>query len=143
MQEGSHNVAVGQMRFGWWALLAFLSTGVVLEALQGFKAGFYLDVSNETRRHLWTLGHAHGSLLALVNVAFGVCLAVVPTADPTASRRASVSLRAAAILLPGGFFLGGAVFYAGDPGLGVALVPLGALALFAGVLLAARSLRSR
>ncbi len=143
MPERDLDVAVGQMRFGWWALLAFLSTGVVLEALHGFKAGFYLDVSNETRRHLWTLGHAHGSLLALVNVAFGVCLALVPTADPTASRRAIVSLRAAAILLPGGFFLGGAVFYAGDPGLGVALVPLGALALFAGVLFAARSLRSR
>ncbi len=143
MPERDPDVAVRQMRFGWWALLAFLCTGVVLEALHGFKAGFYLDVSNETRRHLWTLGHAHGSLLALVNVVFGVCLAVVPAADPTARRRAMMSLRAAAILLPGGFFLGGAVFYAGDPGLGVALVPLGALALFAGVFFAARSLRSR
>jgi hypothetical protein len=40
-------------------------------------------------------------------------------------------------LLPGGFFLGGVFLYSGDPGLGVFLVPLGALTLFVGVLLTA------
>ena len=46
--------------------------------------------------------------------------------------RASTSLIAASLLLPGGFFLGGIRFYAGDPGVGVALVPVGAaLAIFA------------
>ena len=32
------------LRVGWWALLLFLSAGIALEALHGFKAGFYLDV---------------------------------------------------------------------------------------------------
>jgi len=36
----------------------------------------------------------------------------------------------AAILLPGGFLLGGVVTYGGDPGLGVWLVPVGAVLLF-------------
>jgi hypothetical protein len=45
----------------------------------------------------------------------------------------------ASILLPGGFFLGGIFLYSTDPGIGVYLVPLGALVLFLGVLLTAHS----
>jgi hypothetical protein len=44
-------------------------------------------------------------------------------------RPTAVALCAATILLPGGFLLGGAWFYEGDPGIGIALVPLGAVAL--------------
>ena len=43
----------------------------------------------------------------------------------------------ASLLLPGGFFLGGVVIYAGDPGLGILLVPVGALLLLTAVLLTA------
>ena len=50
---------------------------------------------------------------------------------------ASACLMAASLLLPGGFFLGGLVIYHGDPGLGILLVPLGALMLFVSVLVAA------
>ena len=56
--------------FGWWCLLLFLFVGIGLEAMHGFKIGWYLDVSNETRRLMWRLGHAHGVLLSLVNIAF-------------------------------------------------------------------------
>ena len=42
--------------------------------------------------------------------------------DPSSS-----ALIGASLLLPGGFFLGGIRFYAGDPGVGVALVPIGAV----------------
>ena len=55
------------LRFGWWSLLVFLCVGAVLEALHGFKIGWYVDVGNETRRLMFTLAHAHGTLLALVN----------------------------------------------------------------------------
>ena len=55
------------LRFGWWSLLGFLCLGFMLELLHGFKAGFYLDVSNETRRLMWTLAHAHGALLGLAS----------------------------------------------------------------------------
>ena len=66
------------LRFGWWALFVFLLLGATLETLHGFKAGFYLDVSNETRRLMWTLAHAHGALLGIVNVAAGLSLRALP-----------------------------------------------------------------
>jgi hypothetical protein len=116
------------LRFGWWSLLVFLSLGGVLEALHGFKIGWYVDVGNETRRLMFTLAHAHGTLLALVNIAAGL---TVRTVERFALRPSvSFALIWAAILLPGGFFLGGIVTYDGDPGLGVWLVPIGAALLF-------------
>ena len=55
------------LRVGWGALALFAASGLVLEAFHGLKLGFYLDLANETRRLMFTLGHAHGTLLALVN----------------------------------------------------------------------------
>src|SRR5438045_6431874 len=60
------------LRFGWWWLLVFLSLGGALEALHGFKIGWYVDVGNDMRRLMFTLGHAHGTALALVNIAAGL-----------------------------------------------------------------------
>ena len=116
------------LRFGWWSLLVFLSLGAALETLHGFKIGWYVDVGNETRRLMFTLAHAHGTLLALVNIAAGL----TERNMDRFSLRPSVSFALiwAAILLPAGFFLGGIVIYDGDPGLGVWLVPIGALLLF-------------
>ena len=116
------------LRFGWWSLLVFLSLGGVLETLHGFKIGWYVDVGNETRRFMFTLAHAHGTLLALVNIVVGLMVRIL---DRFALRSSvSFALIWAAILLPGGFFLGGIVIYDGDPGLGVWLVPVGAALLF-------------
>ena len=116
------------IRFGWWSLLIFLSLGAVLETLHGFKLGWYVDVGNETRRLMFTLAHAHGTLLALVNIAAGLTVRIVErfTLRPSVS----FALIWAALLLPAGFFLGGIVIYDGDPGLGVWLVPIGAGLLF-------------
>jgi membrane protein DedA with SNARE-associated domain len=114
--------------FGWWSLLVFLSLGAVLETLQGFKIGWYLDVGNETRRLMFTLAHAHGTLLAVVNIAAGLTARTVERFTLRSS--VSFALIWAAILLPAGFFLGGIVIYDGDPGLGVWLVPIGAALLF-------------
>jgi len=116
------------LRFGWWSLLIFLSLGAVLETLHGFKIGWYVDVGNETRRLMFTLVHAHGTLLAVVNIAAGLTVRTVErfTLRPSVS----FSLIWAAILLPAGFFLGGIIIYDGDPGLGVWLVPIGAALLF-------------
>ena len=66
------------LSFGWWSLLGWLALGLGLEALHGFKTGWYLDVGNETRRLMFTLAHAHGTLLALINLAAGLTLRVVP-----------------------------------------------------------------
>ena len=126
------------LRFGWWALFVYLALGLVLEALHGMKVTAYLGVANETRRLMWTLAHAHGTLLALLNLAFAFTVRSLPTLSGDAWALASVCLRSAAVLLPAGFFLGGVYFYSGDPGLGIVLVPLGGLLLLAAVLLIAR-----
>ena len=112
-------------------MLVFVILGLTLETLHGFKIRAYLDVSNETRRLMWTLAHAHGTLLGVVNVLYGLTLSAFPGwgHDSLASR----GLMLAAILLPAGFFLGGVNPYGGDPGLGILLVPIGAVALITGL----------
>ena len=127
------------LRFGWWSLVLFATLGLVLESLHGFKVGAYLDVSNDTRRLMWTLAHAHGTLLAAINILFGLTLRA---AVPVVARRvrvASAGLIGAGILLPAGFFLGGVAFYGGDPGLGVLLVPVGGVLLLVALFLIARA----
>jgi hypothetical protein len=135
--DSSSALLQSHLRFGWWALLLYLTLGIVLEALHGFKIGWYLNVSSEMRRLLFTLAHAHGTLLALVNMAFSFAVAQLPGWDGTRRKVASSALKAATVLLPGGFFLGGVVIYHGDPGFGILLVPLGALFLLVAVLLCA------
>jgi hypothetical protein len=126
------------LRFGWWSLLVFASAGLLLESLQGFKVRAYVDTSNETRRLMWTLAHAHGALLALVNVAAGLAWRSAPSM-PQHPRLISSSLLAASVLLPGGFFLGGVAFYGGDPGVGTLLVPVGAVLLLFAIFSIARA----
>jgi hypothetical protein len=126
------------LRFGWWSLLVFAAAGLTLETLHGFKVPAYMDASNETRRLMWTLAHAHGALLSIVHVLFGLMLRVAPETRATARPLISWGLIAASVLLPGGFFLGGTVIYGGDPGFGVLLVPVGAAALLIAVFFAAR-----
>jgi hypothetical protein len=121
------------LRIGWWSLLCFATIGLVLEMLHGFKVRAYLDVSNETRRLMWTLAHAHGTLLSLVHVIFGLSLRATAESFVRNLRLISSCLIGASVLLPGGFFLGGIVVYGGDPGLGVLLVPVGAVLLLAAV----------
>ena len=125
------------LRFGWWSLLVFTMLGLVLESLHGFKVRAYLDVSNDTRRLMWTLAHAHGTLLAVVHLIFGLSVRLAP--EMSARNRPLISwcLIGASILLPGGFFLGGAVFYGGDPGVGVLVVPVGAVSMMIAVFLLA------
>ncbi len=127
------------VRFGWWTLLVFLALGLVLETLHGFKIRMYLDVSNETRRLMWTLAHAHGALLGLVHIIFGLCLRTMPELCRGNIGLASSSLMGASLLLPGGFFLGGVAFYSGDPGLGITLAPVGAAMLAIAVYVMARA----
>ena len=126
------------LTFGWWSLLVFATLGLTLEALHGFKVRAYLDASNDTRRLMWTLAHAHGTALAIIHVVFGLVLRVAPDTTARSVPTISTSLIAASVLLPGGFFLGGVAFYAGDPGIGIALVPIGAASLLYAVFAIAR-----
>ena len=115
------------LRIGWWSLLVFIALGLVLEALHGFKTPAYLDAAYATRRLMWTLAHAHGTLLGILCLVF----AALAERHVDSKVRAAVAtqLMAGAILMPLGFFLGGILNSEGDPSLGIALVPLGALLL--------------
>jgi hypothetical protein len=126
-------------RWGWWSLLFFLLLGIFLESMHGFKVAFYLDASSSTRRLMWTLAHAHGTLFALVNLVMAAFMQA--HADwPRRSRAiASRALMSGSILLPAGFFFGGLWTYDGDPGVCIYLVPLGALLMLVAVFQAARS----
>lgn len=130
------------LEIGWWSLLLFLTMGLALEALHGLKVGWYVNVSEHTRRLMWTLAHAHGTLLAIVHIAFAATLSVAGLAAGVRLRTASTCLSLAILCLPGGFFLGGLFFWGGDPGLGILFVPIGGLLLLAAVLSTARELRA-
>ncbi|MEZ4382247.1 MAG: hypothetical protein R3A79_12925 [Nannocystaceae bacterium] len=127
---------------GWALLAASALFGLALEAMHGLKLGAYLDLEVATRRHMWTLAHAHGALLGVLHLGFAATLRGVPAlAEGPAGRRAGRLLGAASLLMPLGFLLGGAWFYAGDPGPGVLLVPIGGVALVVALVLVALACR--
>jgi len=114
---------------GWTLVAVFATLGLVLEALHGFKVPWYVDAAATTRRLLWTLAHAHGLLLGLLNIAYACTLATLPDLHIPRAHAVSLALRSAGVALPLGFFAAGIVPYAGDPGLPILLVPLAALLL--------------
>ena len=128
------------LKVGWWSLLLFLTIGLALEMLSGFKVGLYVDVASSTRRLMWTLAHAHGTLLSVINIVFAITLEAAVGWSESRQILASRCLRGALVLMPLGFFLGGVRVHGGDPGLGVLLVPPGALLLFIAVLITARAM---
>lgn len=125
------------LAFGWWVLATYTIVGLVLEASHGLKLPWYLDVTAASRRLSLTLGHAHGSLLGLVNIAFAVSLPHA-TLSPVARARASFALRLATVLMPLGFLAGGFGVYGGDPGISIVLVPPSAVILIVGLVTFAR-----
>jgi hypothetical protein len=146
----STNDAVAELRrrlarrhylLGWCGLLIFLSLGGFLETLHGFKIGFYLDPGHKLRRELWTLAHAHGTLLALVQIAFAVSLTHFGRWSEARLKLTSFFLLDALALIPAGFFLGGVSHSEGDPSPAVLLVPVGALLLFVAICLIILSAR--
>jgi hypothetical protein len=134
-------VALQHYRIGWCALLLFLSLGAFLEFLHGFKLSFYLNQENRLRRELWTLAHAHGTLLALIQIGFAGGLMHFGRWTTRRLKLVSFFLLDATILIPLGFFLGGISPSESDPWMGILLVPLGALLLFIAVSLIIFSIR--
>src|SRR5205823_11043589 len=127
------------LAFGWCTVLVFLTMGLVLETLHGIKLQGYVAVSNEMRRLMWTLSHAHGTLLGVLNLGFAFTVRIASEWPSQSRSLASALLRAATLLMPAGFFVGGLLTYSGDPGLGILLVPGGGRLLFVAVFLAAKA----
>jgi len=123
-------------RFGWTSLFAWMCGGLVLELFHGFKLGDYL--LDPLRRELWTLAHFHGALLSVVNLVY-VRWTEVPGLSAAGRARASWALITGSVLMPVGFLLGGLQHFEGDPGFGIFLAPLGALALLYPVAMQMRS----
>jgi hypothetical protein len=126
------------IRQGWISLAAWISFGILIEGLIGFRTPALVD--DLVRRDMFRLAHAHGTLLNLVLIAAAICdrLELIRL-----GRFSSLGLRSAVILLPLGFLLGGLWHFKDDPGLGICLVPLGALLLLATALHLAWSTRRR
>jgi hypothetical protein len=110
---------------GFLLLAVAIPFGVTLEALHGFKVEAYL--ASEMRREMWRLAHAHGTLLGILCLVFA---ALAERHVPQKTRRSvALQLRAGALLMPIGFFLGGILNSEGDPSLFIVLVPVGAVLL--------------
>ena len=116
------------LKFGWCVLFIFVLIGLTLESLHGFKVNWYLDISNETRRLLFTLAHAHGALLAIINIVFALSLQRLPGVERHI-KLVSICLILSSILLPSGFLLGGLAINGSDPGVGIVFAVLGAIIL--------------
>ncbi len=124
---------------GWGGLFVFTCLGVTLECLLAFKVPLYVDVDSESRRLLWRLAHAHGTLLSLIHLAAAFSFGrFAESAFPRPAGLISGTLSGAGLLIPGGFFLAGLDAHSGDPGLSIALVPAGALLLLVALAFCAR-----
>ena len=109
------------LRQGWASIAVWMSVGLLLEGLLGYKIPAYLN--DPQRRELFRLGHTHGTLLGVVLIVAALVLqrgAEVPKVARTA-------LRIGAVLMPIGFFVAGIWHTESDPGLAIWLVPPGAL----------------
>jgi hypothetical protein len=104
----------------------FLASGLWLEAMYGLRAEGWVD--DPLRREFLRLGHAHGGLLGLLNVALAWTLERLRT--PTAwARKIRVAALLGAALVGLGFMFGGLLHGPTDPGLPVLAVPAGAMLL--------------
>lgn len=114
---------------GWVSLAFWMVVGLLLESLMAYKAPAYLQ--DGVRRELFRLGHAHGTVLGLVLIVAALSGQRFKVQPP---RAAQMALRVGAVLMPLGFLLAGIWHYESDPGLGIWLVPGGALLLIFGVI---------
>jgi hypothetical protein len=128
-------IVTRHLRAGFVGLFVFIVLGAILETLHATKSPFFVDAGQETARLLTRLAHAHGTLISLVNVVF----ALVVRARPAVATPASSScLLASLVLIPLGFLVGGFFAHGGDPGLGIVLVPPGAICLAIAMAISAR-----
>lgn len=114
----------------WSLALAalFLAMGLWLEAMLGLRAAGWAD--DPLRREFLRLGHAHGGLLALLNLGLSWALLQLGTPDPWA-RQIRRAAWLGALLVGAGFVVGGLWHGPTDPGPAVLAVPAGALMLLA------------
>jgi len=114
------------IRQGWISLALWITFGVLLEGLIGFRTPSYLD--DGVRREMFRMAHAHGTLLNLILIGAAICARLDMI---RLGRMTSLGLCTAAILLPAGFLFGGLWHFKDEPGPAILLVPIGAIVLLA------------
>jgi hypothetical protein len=116
-------------RQGWVGLAFWMSFGLLIEGLIGFRSPAYL--ADPVRRELFRLAHTHGTILSVLLLIALIHLEKGFIGPPAAGLW---SLRIGTILMPIGFLLGGVWHYESDPGILILLAPLGGLAVIFGVI---------
>jgi hypothetical protein len=119
--ERREAVAERLLRQGWISIAFWMSFGLLLEGLLGYKVPAYL--SDPQRRELFRLAHTHGTLLGV----FLILAALVIAQGSQVAQPAVRALRIGAALMPLGFLLSGIWHPESDPGMAIWLVPPGAL----------------
>jgi hypothetical protein len=117
------------MTQGWASIAVWMSVGLLLEGLLGYKIPAYLG--DPQRRELFRLAHTHGTFLGLVLVAAALC---VQRWGGDLPRVAAMALKAGSILMPVGFLLAGVWHPEGDPGPAIWIVPPAALMIIFGTI---------
>jgi hypothetical protein len=111
---------------GWLSIALWMSVGLLLEGLLGYKIPTYLN--DLDRRELFRLAHTHGTFLGLVLIAASLS----ERRGAKLPRIASMALSIGAALMPLGFFLAGLWHPEGDPGPAIWIVPPSALLIIFG-----------
>jgi hypothetical protein len=120
------NDGASLIRQAWISLALWIAFGILLEGFRAFRSPAVLD--DAVRQDMFRLAHSHGTLLNLVLLAAAICARLdLIRLGPMAS----LGLRASVIFLPAGFLLGGLWHFKDEPGLGILLVPVGAVILLA------------
>jgi hypothetical protein len=116
------------LRLSLGVTATFLAMGLWLEAMYGLRAQGWID--DDLRREFLRLGHAHGTLLGLLNVALHYGMDRLHTPTKWASRIRPAGILGACLVAVG--FVGGGLWHGQtDPGPLVLVVPAGAMILLA------------
>jgi hypothetical protein len=129
-EKSQSSDGIASMLFqGWLSLAVWMSFGLLLEGLLGYKIPAYLNDSQ--RRELFQLAHTHGALLSVILVVAALCAKNFALEIP---RLVQGALRIGAVLMPVGFLLAGISHPEGDPGIAIWLVPFAALLVIFGAI---------
>ncbi len=127
MATTEKNESAGLIAQGWIGVVVWMTLGLLLEGLIAYRAPSYLE--DIQRRELFRLAHAHGTALSGLLVLAGLTLQQLKGFP----KLAALALHVGSLLMPLGFLLAGISHPEGDPGLGIWLVPPGALLMIFGV----------
>jgi peptidoglycan/LPS O-acetylase OafA/YrhL len=119
------------LRLSLVQVAVFLAAGLWLEAMYGLRAEGWMD--DDLRREFLRLGHAHGALLGVLNLAIAWAMHRLDTPESWA-RPIRIATLLGALLVGLGFFGGGLWHAPTDPGPLVLVVPAGAMMLLASCL---------